>query len=281
MRLGYLTQLTEEEARRAATIGYDCLEAHGPWEMDEIRLKNDRKREIARVQAFLEETGISISAIAIFRPGYEDPKPRVKRYRAYIKLCAEMGIDTITTLSGGVENGTLEENLDYFEDVFSRAVSTAEDKGVRIAFENWPGLRGTFPPIQTVNFAFSPGAWEQMFDRVKSKMIGLEFDPSHLVWQGMDWAKVLRRFANRVYHVHAKDTEIMQDKLKTDGFFSAGWWRYRLPGYGRVDWHKLTSILKEIGYDGGICVEHEDPVFTGDRWEEGLVKAHSYLRPLV
>ena len=120
-----------------------------------------------------------------------------------------------------------------------------------------------------------------MFDAVPSKALGLEFDPSHLVWQGIDWAAALTRFASKVYHVHAKDTEILKDRLAADGFFSAGWWRYRLPGYGCVDWHRFTSMLKEQGYDGGVCVEHEDPVFSGKRRVEGLEKAYACLRPLM
>jgi sugar phosphate isomerase/epimerase len=152
---------------------------------------------------------------------------------------------------------------------------------VKIAFENWPGLTSSFPPVQTVNFCFTPSAWEQMFNRVDSDAIGLEFDPSHLMWQSIDWAGALKKFLPRVHHAHAKDTEIFHDRLSTNGFFSRGWWRYRLPGYGLVDWHKFTSMLKEGGYDGGICVEHEDPIFSGSRREEGLKKAHDYLRPLV
>jgi len=74
---------------------------------------------------------------------------------------------------------------------------------------------------------------------------------------------------------------VFEDRLKSAGFFSGGWWRYRLPGYGCVDWHKFTSLLKENGYDGAICVEHEDPIFSGERRVEGLKKAHDFLRPLV
>ena len=152
---------------------------------------------------------------------------------------------------------------------------------MKIAFENWPGLQGTFPPIRTGNFGFAPDVWEQMFNRVDSEYIGLEYDPSHLVWQSVDWAAALKTFMGKINHVHAKDTEVFADRLAKSGFFSGGWWRYRLPGYGVVDWHKLTSMLKEGGYDGGICVEHEDAVFSGDRREEGLAKACAYLRALV
>jgi sugar phosphate isomerase/epimerase len=120
-----------------------------------------------------------------------------------------------------------------------------------------------------------------MFSRVDSEYIGLEFDPSHLVWQFIDWPNALERFMPKVHHVHAKDTEMLSDRLSDEGFFSAGWWRYRLPGYGVVDWYRLTSMLKEAGYDGAICLEHEDPVFSGPRREEGLRKAQAYLRPLV
>ena len=114
-----------------------------------------------------------------------------------------------------------------------------------------------------------------------SPALGLEFDPSHLVWQGIDWAAQLRKWIERVHHVHAKDTEIFKDRLEANGFFSGGWWRYRLPGYGCVDWHKLTSILKEKGYQGAICLEHEDGIFLGERRVEGLEKAYATLKPLV
>jgi sugar phosphate isomerase/epimerase len=132
-----------------------------------------------------------------------------------------------------------------------------------------------------VNFAYTPAVWEQMFELVDSPVLGLEFDPSHLVWQGIDWEQALKRCAKRVHHAHAKDTEIHRDRLERDGFFSTGWWRYRLPGYGCIDWHRFTSMLKEEGFEGALSVEHEDPVFTGERWNEGLEKAHDYLRPLV
>ena len=229
----------------------------------------------------LEENGIEISAIALYNPGYQEPRDRIERLSAYIELCGELGVEVITAMTGGVEGGTLDENLDYFEEIFVEVAPRAENAGIKIGFENWPGLQGVFPPVNTGNFGFTPEAWEKMFDRVDSPALGLEFDPSHLVWQGIDWAGALQDFASRIHHAHAKDTEILEDKLQEGGFFSAGWWRYRLPGYGRVDWHKFTSLLKENGYDGAICIEHEDPVFSGERWNEGLEKGHDFLRPMI
>ena len=281
MKLGFLTQLTEAECKLAAQIGYDCIEAHGAWEPKDLKKKDFRKAEAEKVRAMLKKAGISISAMALYRAGAYKVNERVELYNAYIDMCKELGIGVITAMSASDPAAKLEDNLDAFAAVFKEVAPKAEDAGIKIAFENWPGLTSGFPPIGTINFGYSPVIWEKMFERVPSNAIGLEYDPSHLVWQFLDWAEVLKRFASRVYHVHAKDTEIFQDKLAANGFFSGGWWRYRLPGYGVVDWFKLTSILKENGYDGGICIEHEDPVFSGARRVEGLEKACRYLRPLV
>jgi sugar phosphate isomerase/epimerase len=281
MKLGFLTKLTEDECKLAAKLGYDCIEAHGPWAPEDLEKSKFRKSEAEKVREMLDKAGISISAISLYRAGAYKVEERIALYSAYIKMCKELGVGVITAMSASDPAKKLDENLDAFAAVFKEVAPQAEDAGVKIAFENWPGLNSHFPPIGSVNFGYAPQVWDRMFERVPSSAIGLEFDPSHLVWQWVDWAAALRRFASRVYHVHAKDTEIFHDRLAANGFFSGGWWRYRLPGYGVVDWFNLTSILKENGYDGGICVEHEDPVFSGARREEGLAKAQQYLRPLV
>ncbi len=281
MKLGYLTGFSEDECKTAARIGYDCLEVSSGWDLDQLGKKSYRKAEADKVHRLLDEYGISISALAIYWAVPKGTRPRIAAYKKYIKFCTELGVDCIAALTQCEASQSLDENLADWKAVFSKVAPVAEDAGIKIAFENWPGLRGNFPPVGTINFAFNPTAWEKMFDAVPSPALGLEFDPSHLVWQGIDWAAQLVKWIDRVHHVHAKDTEIFWDRLKARGFFSGGWWRYRLPGYGCVDWHKLTSILKEKGYEGGICLEHEDGVFLGERRTEGLEKAHAYLRPLV
>ncbi len=281
MKLGYLTQFTAEECRIAAEIGYDCLEVSSAWDLKQLGDAAYRKAEAKKAKALLKEHGLSVSALALYWGLPQPAKERTEAYKLYISLCTELGVDCITAMAGGDPAKTLDENLTEWESIFSKVAPAAEKAGVKIAFENWPGLQGVFPPIRTINFAFNPQAWEKMFRRVDSANLGLEFDPSHLVWQGIDWAAQVQRWAKRIHHVHAKDTEIFEERLRSDGFFSGGWWRYRLPGYGRVDWHKFTSLLKEAGYEGGICVEHEDPVFGGERRVEGLRKAYETLRPLV
>ena len=280
MKLGYLTECTARECRLAAKLGFDCIEAHGRWEVDDLKKLAFRKREAAKIKGMLAKAGISISALAVYRPGPFVVAERIELYKLQVKMCQALGLDVLTTLTGGDPVKSLEENLKDFAAVFSEVARVAADAGVRIAFENWPGL-GLAPPIGSVSFGFSPRVWEMMFDAVPGDTLGLEFDPSHLVWQQIDWLATLRQFIGKVHHVHAKDTEIFPERLASSGFFSQGWWRYRLPGYGVVNWFDLTSTLKEHGYEGGICIEHEDPVFSGERREEGLQKGHDYLRPLM
>jgi sugar phosphate isomerase/epimerase len=281
MKLGYLTGFSEDECRTASRIGYDCLEVSSGWDLAQLGRKAYRKAEAQKVRALLERYNLSISALAVYWAIPKGTGPRVVAYKNYIQFCTELGVGVITALTQCDPAKGLDENVADWAAVFSKVAPVAEDAGIKIAFENWPGLRGDFPPVGTINFAFNPTAWEKMFEKVSSPALGLEFDPSHLVWQGIDWAAQLRHWIARVHHVHAKDTEIFKDRLEARGFFSSGWWRYRLPGYGCVDWHKLTSILKEKGYKGAICLEHEDGIFLGERRVEGLEKAYATLKPLV
>ena len=105
----------------------------------------------------------------------------------------------------------------------------------------------------------------------------MEMDPSHLAWLGIDYVKAVRDFGTRIFHVHAKDTEVDHDKLHTNGIYTPGWWRYRIPGMGDIDWDKFFTALLETGFDGGVAIEHEDPVFEGERGEEGLHRGYLYL----
>ncbi|MHC4789257.1 MAG: sugar phosphate isomerase/epimerase family protein, partial [Planctomycetota bacterium] len=197
MKLGYLTELTAEECGIAAGIGYDCLEVSGNWDLARLGDEDYRKAEADRARAMLDEAGIAISAVALYWSLPPEAEARAEGYRRYIAFCAELGVGCIAAMAGGDPAATLDENLDYWESIFREVAPAAEEAGVKIAFENWPGLQGIFPPVGTVNFAFNPEAWERMFERVDSPNLGLEFDPSHLVWQGIDWAAQVERWAER------------------------------------------------------------------------------------
>jgi sugar phosphate isomerase/epimerase len=155
----------------------------------------------------------------------------------------------------------------------------AEKRGMKIAFENWMSVHGKLPHTP-INIGGSPGTWDDMFGAVPSKALGIEFDPSHLYWQGIDHVRALKEFADRVYHVHAKDTEMILENRYRYGI-NGDIFRFRIPGYGEINWFEFISALDEIGYAGGVAIEHEDPIYSGDRFDEGLVRGHHVLDPII
>jgi sugar phosphate isomerase/epimerase len=125
-----------------------------------------------------------------------------------------------------------------------------------------------------------PDLWDEWFATVPSEALGLEFDPSHLYWQGIDYVRAVGEYGKRIYHVHAKDTEMLPENRYRGGI-NGRCFRFRIPGYGGIDWARFASALIEAGYRGGIAIEHEDPVFSGERFDEGLARGREVLRPLV
>lgn len=281
MKLGYLTQFNEEELKLASSIGYDGLEVHAKsWPAELLQSPEKRRDTAKRAKDLAAKYGITVTAIAHYARGSDPVTERIAAYRDVADFCAQMGVGVIATLTGGDPEKDLKDNVTTWAETFGEAAKICEDKGVKIAFENWPGLAG-YPPVKSVNFGFHPKAWEMMFNAVDSPALGLEFDPSHLVWQFIDHIAAVKLFGSRIHHVHLKDTEIMEGALSEAGIFSRGWWRYRIPGFGVINWAEFISALKEIGFDGGAAIEHEDPVFAGERRVEGLKLGHNHLRPLI
>lgn len=172
------------------------------------------------------------------------------------------------------------EQLEGFKHIYGPCADEAEKRGVYLTVENWPN--------DGKNLMFSPETWTAVFNAVPSDHFGLCFDPSHLVWLGIDYLKAARQFSSRIKYVHGKDTEFFEDERNQYGiygrqFASSGgrgrWWRYRLPGWGVVDWPAFLTVLYDTGYDHVIAIEHEDPVWRGDveRFKRGLVLARNYL----
>ena len=150
-------------------------------------------------------------------------------------------------------------------------------------------MEGWHPDGYPGNLAYSPELWEWMF----SIGLYLNFDPSHLPWVGIDPVAAVKPYVGRIPHAQAKDIELFGDRRNRYGCFGptrertspwdAGWWRYRVPGLGEVDWNRIVDALYEGGFDGVLSVEHEDPVWgdTEERIETGLEVAHRTLRPLI
>ena len=281
MRYGFVTFYSDQVARFAAGAGFDALEAFvDPGTSLDLNKLSDA--DIAHVTEDLGDLGIKLATIScnpIHLDG--DPARRAENnayFKKAIRACRKFGTDIVVTNAFADKCKTSCENLPAYKEVFAEYARMAEGEGVRIAIENCPHWVGY--PTSAGNMAFSPEMWEAMFDAVPAKEIGLEFDPSHLVWQGIDYIRALKEFSDRVVAFHAKDTEILKEERYKYGIigkqigretdWDAGWYRFRIPGFGEINWKAIYNALYEIAYTGPIIIEHEDPVFGGDRSENGI-----------
>ncbi len=203
-----------------------------------------------------------------------------------VDLAAAQGVPCVSTGHRRDPSVSAEDNIRLFKLAYEPLAAYAEQKGVKLVFENWPNSGR--------NLMITPELWDRAFNAVPSPTLGLVFDPSHLVWQGIDYLRAARDFGSRIYHAHAKDTELLPDGQYRYGIYgpqtesprgSAGWWRYRLPGFGVVDWAKYVDTLYQVGFDGVLSIEHEDHVWgwttDPDRAKRGLILARKVLEPLL
>ena len=193
-----------------------------------------------------------------------------------IEIAAELGVGVINIFAGRDPNKTVEENLPIFEEVFTPLVEKAEKFGVRLAMENC-AQRGQWPTGG--NLAHTPENWRKMFEIIPSPALGLTFDPSHFIFQGMDYVSAVHEFGDRIYFVHAKDCEILDDLLADRGIYGNDWWRWRLPGWGEIDWAAFLTALREVGYEGPVSIEHESKLWNhnDDEIRQGLLMAQDFL----
>jgi len=172
----------------------------------------------------------------------------------------------------GPRRSRVDEAIQLYKEVMTPIADYAESLGVKIAFENnFRAMAG--------NIAQGPYIWDRMFKAVPSKALGLRIDPSHFVCLMIGPVdSIIRRYGGRIYAVDGKDCEIIPEMLQAQGIYGNLWWRYRIPGYGDLNWPKIISALMDTGYKGGIIVENEDPLFPG---KEGVLLGAKYLRKII
>jgi sugar phosphate isomerase/epimerase len=104
-----------------------------------------------------------------------------------------------------------------------------------------------------------------MFEEIPSTSFGLNYDPSHMIWQQMDYLKPLRDFKDKLFHIHAKDARLDRHRLDEVGIMATPleFHTPKLPGLGDVDWGLFFSALSDVGYDGAVCIEVEDRAYEG------------------
>jgi sugar phosphate isomerase/epimerase len=183
---------------------------------------------------------------------------------------------------GGDRTLTLDQNWQRAEQIFPDIVAFARDHGVTLAFENCPMIFSKDEWPGGHNIAYSPKIWRRIFDAWD---VGMNYDPSHLVWQMIDNARFIREFGPKMVHVHAKDLMIDRDGLYENGIMSLGigWQVPRMPGLGDIIWAEVFSGLYRAGYDGPVIIEHEDRNFEGsdEKIKRGFLLARDVLRPFV
>jgi len=278
VRLAFLTDAVAD-IEKAASLSFDGVELLASAFGDAYKGDFD-PAAIDQALQLSEEHGVAITALAYYDLAFSPaPCDVIGGYEKVFDLANRLGVQTVASMSGFDSSLDWEGNLRLFGERFRSICQRAEAQGLRLALENWMGFGGRLP-FKPVNMGGSPDTWDAWFNLVPSEALGLEFDPSHLYWQGIDHIRALREFGHRVYHVHAKDTEMLPERRYRSGI-NGDFYRFRVPGYGAIDWLEFVSVLEEIGYAGGIAIEQEDPVYRDEKFTEGLVRGWQVLYPLI
>jgi sugar phosphate isomerase/epimerase len=304
MKLGLLTAAfptlgLDEVADWASANGFDALEIAcwpagegaarrygGVCHIDVDTLDDARAAEI---RDGLARRGLTISALAYYpNPLAADADERSvahEHLRKVIAAAPRLGVSTVGTFVGRDRTKSLPDSLDDFRSVWPPLVAFAASNGVRIAIENCPMIFSYDEWPGGSNLAYAPAIWREMFTAIPDDNFGLNLDPSHLVWQKIDYERAVHEFGERIFHVHGKDMEVRTDGLYEHGVLSAGigWQVPRLCGLGQVDWGRFVGALYAVGYDNVVSIEHEDRQFEGsvELVQRGFLIARNALRPLL
>jgi sugar phosphate isomerase/epimerase len=225
------------------------------------------EEQAGRVRGLVDRHGVSISALGYYPnpldPDAEHRRVVIEHLKRVISAAPILNVRLVNTFIGRDPLLSVEANWPLFQAVWPDIVRHAEAEGVNLGIENCPMLFSLDEWPGGKNLATSPAIWQAIFDEIPSPHLGLNFDPSHLVWQQIDDVRCVRDFGSRIMHVHAKDTRIDRDHLHALGILGLGWHTPKLPGLGDVQWGPLFSALSDAGYNGAVCIEVEDRAFEG------------------
>lgn len=281
MKLGLLSAILAEKSFRQTVdiceqIGFEALEvACWPKQAAQRRYAGVTHLDVNRLSpAQLEEElayaanhHVQISALGYYpnplSPVEEERVTAQNHIRKLIQVAGYTGIGMVNTFIGRDRFRTVEENLDLYEEVWSPIVEEAEKANVRVAIENCPMIFSQDEWPGGNNLASTPAIWDEMFRRIDSDHLGLNYDPSHCVILDMDYIKPIYQYKEKLFHIHLKDTHIFQDKLDAQGrmAYPLSYMAPKLPGLGDIDWGAFCSALYDIRFDGCACVEVEDKTF--------------------
>jgi sugar phosphate isomerase/epimerase len=294
MKLGFFTaalpgNTLEQAAKWGAESGFQAIEIAcwphekaarryaGVTHIDVTTLDKTKAKEIRKM---LDGYNLTISSLGYYpnplHPEAEHRETVIGHLKKVIEAAALLEVPVVGTFVGKDKDKTVPQNLEDYAKIWPPIVKFAKEHGVKIGIENCPMLFSYDEWPGGVNLASTPAIWRRMWEIIPDDNFGLNLDPSHLILQMIDYERVVREFADRIFHVHAKDLHIDHEGLYNHGALSQGmgWQVPRLPGLGDVNWQKFFAALTAARYDYVVSIEHEDRVYEGD---EELVKRGFYL----
>ena len=303
MQLGFVSAILPELSlaevlQFAAATGYDCVEVMC-WPpskaerryagITHIDCTDFGPADAEGIHGLVEDSGVSISGLGYYpnplSADAAESELSVGHIRKVIESTAVLGLSQMNTFVGRDPAKSVDENWPRFLEIWKPLVAFAEEQGVRIGIENCPMLFTADEWPGGKNLATSPAIWRRMFAEIPSDHFGLNYDPSHPVWLQMDPIQPLWEFADKLFHMHAKDVRVDRHKLNEVGILAhpLEYHTPKLPGLGDVDWGRFFSVLGDTGYDGPVCVEVEDRAYEGslDSRKAALRQSAVYLRNFI
>ena len=303
MKLGFVSAILdqsnfEEMIDTAGELGFGCVEIacwpKGKAErryagVSHIDVDDLSDEKIAYIKDYCQAKGVEISSLAYYPntmdADIEKRTAAVTHLKKLITASARLGVGMVTTFIGRDQNKTVEENLQLVKEIWPPVMEAAQAQNVKVAIENCPMLFGPDQWPGGQNLMTTPDIWRKVFEILPYENLGINYDPSHFVWQMIDYIKPIYEFRNKIFHVHYKDIKLYADKLNNCGImaYPLEFMSPKLPGLGDVDWGKYVSALTDIGYDGYTCIEVEDKAFEGNEEQvlNSLKLSKKYMEQFV
>jgi sugar phosphate isomerase/epimerase len=303
MQLGFVSAILpdlsfSEVFETAARLGFDCVEVccwpTGKAErryagVTHIDVAHVTEQLVAEIRGCVDKTGVQISGLGYYpnplSPSSSEAETAVAHIHVVIEAAWRLGIERVNSFVGRDWTKSVDDNWPRFLSTWKPIIQLAEDRGVRVGIENCPMLFTADEWPGGKNLATTPEIWTRMFSDIPSDNFGLNYDPSHMIWQHMDYLEPMRNFASKLFHIHAKDVRLDQERLNKVGIMAHPnkYHTPKLPGMGDVNWGRFFSVLTDSGYGGPVCVEVEDRAFEGSLKDRvaSLVQSHTYLRSFV
>ncbi|WP_247232239.1 sugar phosphate isomerase/epimerase [Telluribacter sp. SYSU D00476] len=304
LKLGFVSAILadfgfEHVISFAANHGFSCVEVMC-WPsgnadnrryagVTHIDVEGLTDQKVSDIRYTLKEAGVTISGLGYYPNPLDPDQAKAEFYVEHIKQvirgAARLGVPVVNTFIGRNPAQNIQDNLKQFADVWPGIVKVAEENNIKIGIENcpmfftndeWPGGK---------NLAISPAVWDRMFEIIPSPAFGLNYDPSHMIWQMMDEIKPIYQYKDRLHHIHLKDVKLYRDKLDRVGIMAnpLEYHSPKLPGLGDVNWRGFFAALTDVRYRGPVVIEVEDKAYEGhiEDVKSAILTSRNYLRQFL